>query len=908
MTEVKDSEKTRAEPLELVLARYSADVENGLSDETAARRLIQFGANQMTARQSQSSLTIFIRQFQGTVVVLLLVAAVISVLMHEMIQAAGIMAAVIVNAVVGFLTEMKAKISLESLARLSGPTARTLRSGHEVDLPAKELVPGDLIVLEAGSRVPADLRLIVASALSIDESSMTGESVPVMKSVSDEDDLLCSAYQGTVVLSGQGRGIVTATGDRTRLGNLGRLLAATSFSRTPLEESLEDLGKQLTWLTVITCIVLACVGIWQSEDIWLMVQTSIALAVAAIPEGMPVVATLALAVGTRRMVKSKALIRQLSAVETLGCTTVICTDKTGTLTENEMTVTRIVAFQREYKVEGSGYQPEGKILQQAEGGNGGGNGSGNGGSDAAKNNLSELLSVATLCNDATLECHDGEEGWHVHGDPTEGALIVAAGKIGLKQAELQSKFPRLNDIPFDLRKRMSTIHEVDGSLRVCTKGAPESIFKRSVSYMGEDGPKPLGESELAWFKQQNDDMAKHGLRVLAIASRHLDSIASELVVDEVENELTLLGLVGMSDRPRAGVKEALAICQKAGIRVIMVTGDQASTARTIARELGFTPSNDPRAVVTGSELNSANESERRLILQSAEVLARVTPEMKLSVVKALQENGEIVAMTGDGINDAAALRQANIGVAVGSKATDLAREASSMVLTDDNFATIVKAIREGRIIYANIRKSIAYLLTAGLSSVVCVASGVFFATGLPLTPLQLLWLNLIMHVFPGLGIVLERNDCDVMSLNPRKREEKLISRGILTEIIIRSFVVGAAVMVSLQIGRQLHVPADSLSTVGFGTISLALLLQAVSWSRFDNPQSKLRAGRALVGNIGISLLLLIAAIYLPFLQIILTTKALDPTEIMVVVAVSIVSILISDLIRKLRSPASLVKA
>lgn len=874
------------------MQHYCVDPNVGLSEGSVADRLKQFGANQMRGRKSHGLLTIVIRQFQGTVILLLVLAACISYASHEVMQAAGIMIAVVINAVIGFITEWRAKVSLDKLEALAGPAARVLRAGHEQEIPAHRVVPGDIAILELGARVPADLRLIDSYGLSIDESSMSGESVPVFKSATpagDDDPDAQIALQGTLILAGRGRGVVTATGNQTRLGHLGSLLTESVTKRTPLEEKLEELGRQLTVAIFVLCFFLAIVGIWHKEDAWMMIQTAIALAVAAIPEGMPVVATLALAVGTQRMVHARALIRQLGAVETLGCTTVICSDKTGTLTENQMVLTDLVCNGRHLKLSGAGYEPKGEITED-----------GLSVSAVDDGMVVDLLRAAALCNDAKIENHDGGTQWHVHGDPTEGALIAAAGKVGLGHDQLLSTYPRIGEIPFDLgRKRMSTVHRTSaGDCIAFTKGSPESVLKRSSFVRTRSGDRLLTDIERDWFVNKNEELAQLGLRVLAIAYKKFESEPTELTAAFVETDLTLLGLVGMSDRPREGVQAAIASCKNAGIKVIMVTGDQPATAQAIARDLNLL---DPRAsgdpVLTGNELSKMNESELRLALRDATVLARVTPEMKLAVVRALQADGEIVAMTGDGVNDAPALRQSNIGVAMGRSGTALAREASSMVITDDNFATMIKAISQGRIIYANIRKSIAYLLTASVASVMCVAGAVLFDIGLVLTPLQLLWLNLIMHVFPGLGIVLQRGDSDVMTKPPRSSSEHLLSSVTKQQICIRSIVVASAVLLCLYLHVCMGGAAAHKSTIGLAILSLALLLQALSWSGLGLERAVMNV--PMIVNLGISAVLLMAAIYAPVLQGVLSTVALNQTEMLLVVLGALCSAIATGLVLRL---------
>ncbi|MBX9941706.1 MAG: cation-transporting P-type ATPase [Candidatus Obscuribacterales bacterium] len=871
----------------------------GLSCHEAKARLAIWGENAISTKKDGSALTIAIRQFQSTVVILLLAAAAVSYWGGEHLQGSGIVIAVLINALVGFATEMKAKVSLEKLEAMAGPTARVIRDGLENDLPAKELVPGDLILLESGDRVPADLKIAEAASLSADESAMTGESVSVYKSEKeieggpDDDTML---FQGTLVLSGRARAIVTATGNNTRLGKLGKLLSEAVSGRTPLEESLEELGKQLTWLTVILSAIIALVGIWHKENLWLMLQTAVALAVAAIPEGMPVVATLALTAGTHRMVKARALIRHLAAVETLGCTTVICTDKTGTLTENQMVVTDILFAREHFFVTGKGYNPEGKFID-AE--------SGNPAKETAIEELKILLRAAALCNDARLEKHEKEGAWHVHGDPTEGALLTAAAKLGLTAQADFCVWPRLQDLPFDLeRKRMTTIHQgPQGERYAFIKGSPGSVLgianRIEMDAIGGN-TEPLDEEMRSFILQKNAEMAEKGLRVLAIGYKTISKNAP-VSIEEVENEIVLLGLVGMQDRPREAVPDSIERCHNAGIKVVMLTGDQPATARAIAQDLKLIekaeiPLEEDKRILRLSDLEHLDKDELTKALAQARVLARATPEMKLKVVQCLQEKGEVVAMTGDGVNDAPALRQANIGVAMGLTGTSLAREASAMVITDDNFATIVKAVEEGRIIYGNIRRAIAYLLTASLAAVICVALAVLFDTGLPFTPLQLLWLNLIMHIFPGLGIVVSRTRCDVMHLKPRHPKDKLIDKETAIEITLRAFIVAGAVLYCAHFQRDSH----NLQTVAFSTLSLSLILQSISWMfkdsqlKWSNAEEVKRLAWPAV-NIVASLILLAMAAYLEPLQDLLTMTKPTPIETLIVTGVSIASYTLTEL-------------
>lgn len=882
-----------SQPIEQIVSNLGVDLSKGLTVELAAARLKQVGANRMTGVKTRSPSDILIDQFKSSVVILLLVASAISGFSHEYMQMVGILTAVVINAVIGFITEYRALVSLRALEELSGPLARIRRGGQEMEIPASEIVPGDLVLLDAGARVPADIRLFQAASLAIDESILTGESVPAYKDiVQHEGGMECIAHQGTVVLSGRGRGVVVATGDSTRLGKLGQKLCSISLSTTPLERNLEHLGSALSIMTVVICVLLFIVGCFQHRDLFQMLQISISLAVAAIPEGLPVVATLALALGTQRMVKLNALIRKLSAVETLGCTQIICTDKTGTLTQNQMSVSHIVIGGRTIDVSGSGYAPTGDLSEV-----------GNPLDIATEPVLTKLLMAVALCNDARVEKQDDDgTSWHVLGDPTEGALVTVAAKAGLHQNHLKQTYPRLNELPFDMtRKRMTTVHALeDKKITAFVKGSPESTLAVSTSYLSDDGIRPLDNEMITYFKLKNQELAHSGKRTLAVAMRHLSG-HSNLSADETESELIFLGLVAMSDRLKDGVKEAIAECQSAGIRVIMLTGDQVATASAIAKELGISrPGHN--LTLTDADFNEMNEIEKNAALAQVSVLARTEPDTKLAIVQSLQAQGKVVAMTGDGVNDAAALRQADIGVAMGQGATALAREASAMVITDDTFNTIVKAIEQGRAIYTNIARAIAYLITASLTSVLAVTLLVLANQDMVMTPLQLLWLNLIMHVFPGLGIVLQKASPAVMQMPPRKPSQRLLGVYQIVQIVLRAVLIAVLSYLAASGGTAAAIGGTNIAvdgtaaatggttgavdgTILLATLSASLLLQSWSWLSAGDP-GQLKAWRAcltpnwsMLVTTAIGLALLLVAIYLPPLAMVLETRALTALEL-----------------------------
>ncbi len=875
----------------------ATDKNTGLSQEQAEQRLKADGPNELSKGAAINPWSLLFDQFKSSVVILLLVATIISFAMKEYLQTAGILVALVINAVIGFLTEYRAKVSLNSLAKLAGATARVRRGGGDIELPVTELVYGDIVILEAGNRAPADLSILESAAFSLDQSQLTGESVPVWKSAEAEDLEERLVYQGSSVLGGRAICVVVATGAKTKMGKLGLILQEVISGETPLTKSLDTLGQQLSLLVIVLCVVFALIGILKNTSIERMLETSIALAVAAIPEGLPVIATLALAAGIRRMVRSKALVRRLAAVETLGCTTVICTDKTGTLTENKMMVTDIVLDGLELKISGHGYEPVGELTSNGQVCK----------IDDLTNRVNEFLIAIAACNDAKLEhkpSNESEELWLVHGDPTEGALITAAMKLGLKHEEILEQFPRVAEVPFDLeRKRMSTVHEHperDDHV-LFLKGSPGVVLDLCTNLRTASGDIALIDEMRSWFRTKNQELAKRGLRVLAVASRYVESIPHKDQLETLEEKMVLLGLVAMSDRPKENVQAAIETCQKAGIRLVMLTGDQLETAKSIAKELGiFTPQNSDQQILIGSDLQKLTDEQFKETLKQVSVLARVTPEMKLDIVKRLQGAGHIVAMTGDGVNDAPALRQSNIGIAMGETGTDLAREASDLVITDDNFATIVKAVQQGRITYANISRAVGYLLTASLTSVVAIMLGLLANTGLFLEPLQLLYLNLIMHVFPGLGIVLQRGSSEVMKQQPRKQTEQLMDRYEQIQIITRSALLGSFILAAV-LYNQTYLDQSNAATVALAALSLALIMQSWSWLSvrgYATDVAWYKNGPMLVST-AINLALLAAALYLPPLQSVLNTASLSSAQLWLVISAALATQVLSIPIKAL---------
>ncbi|MEM3004407.1 MAG: HAD-IC family P-type ATPase, partial [Candidatus Bathyarchaeia archaeon] len=703
----------------------------GLDDSEARARLERYGPNELRSEKQTSPLKIFAEQFGEILIIILLAATFISYLLGEIVDALVILFIVFACAVLGFVQEYRAERSLEALKRMASPTAIVLRNERELQVPSRELVPGDIILIRTGDKVPADARIIEEFNLQVDEAPLTGESAPVKKHsapVTDAASVMDRAnivFSGTTVTYGHGKAIVFSTGMETEFGKIAQMVQATTEEKTPLENRLEHVGKWLGISCLAVCAIVAGLGIIRGYQILEMLVWGVSLAVAAVPEALPAVVTGALAIGVQRMSRRNAIVRRLPAVETLGCTTVICADKTGTLTKGEMTVCRIYLHDVFIDVTGSGYDPRGEFHAS--------------GQVAEDERLSLLSRIGLLCNDAKLEPQN--DAWSLIGDPTEGALVVLAAKAGLDQNQTREAYPRINEVPFSSeRKRMTTIHSApDGSVVAYSKGAPEILLEVCTHILRDNGVSQLSEEGKRRILDVNERMASEGLRVLAMAYRNLPATVNptESAGTYVEQDFTFVGLAGMMDPPRTEAKNAVQTCKNAGVKTIMITGDHMLTASTIARELGILE--DGGRVLTGSELDSIGEGELHDLVENVSVYARVSPEHKMRIVTALQARGHIVAMTGDGVNDAPALKKADIGVAMGITGTDVTKEASDMILTDDNFASIVAAMEEGRGIYENIKKYISYLLSCNVGEILVMFIAGILAWPLPLVAVQLLW-------------------------------------------------------------------------------------------------------------------------------------------------------------------------
>jgi magnesium-transporting ATPase (P-type) len=763
-----------------------------LAEQEAERRLERFGPNRLTPRKGKGPLRLFLSQFHQPLIYILLVSGAVTAFLQEWVDSGVIFGVVLVNAVIGFIQEANALKAIEALARGLSVSATVLRDGARRVIPATELVAGDIVSLLSGDKAPADLRLLRVKELQIDESALTGESVPVEKRTATvpADTLLADrgnmAYSSTLVTYGSGVGLVVETGDRTEIGRINQMIAAAQTLETPLMQKISHFSQLLMWVILGFAAVTFLVGWLRGEAALDMFMAAVALAVGAIPEGLPAALTITLAIGVSRMAKRNAIIRKLPAVETLGSTTVICSDKTGTLTQNQMTVLAVYAGGERFEITGSGYAPEGEFRQHGQRIDPGG-----------YETLLECLRAGLLCNDARLVEDAG--GWRIEGDPTEAALLVSARKAGLHELHAGETHPRLDVIPFESQHQfMATLHHnrAEDARHVYLKGSVENILSRCDA--GFDARMKRIPLDTAAIHAQVEELAARGLRVLALARGDRPAEDDNVAHDELQSGLTFLGLQGMIDPPRPEAMRAIAACQAAGIRVKMITGDHPGTARAIARELGLVrPGRLHRLfgiapsgrVVSGAELQTLDEEAYRRIVEECDIYARVAPEQKLNLVRALQARGHVVAMTGDGVNDAPALRQADIGVAMGKAGTEVAKEAAAMVLTDDNFATLEAAVEEGRGVFDNLMKFIVWTLPTNVGEGLVITAAVFADVALPILPVQILWINMSTAVLLGLMLAFENKEPGIMRRPPRDPEQAILTRPLIFRIFLVGFMM-----------------------------------------------------------------------------------------------------------------------
>jgi len=851
-----------------VAASLATDPALGLTMADAAERLARFGPNELVERGRKPTWRLFLEQFTNTMIVVLMIAAVVTALIGDLKDTAVILAIVVLNGVIGFTQEYRAEQAMAALKQMTSPTARVMRDGEVAVVPAAELVPGDIVLLETGDIVAADMRLTESAALGINEAALTGESEPAAKVVEGLPDVTAAlmadqrnmAFKGTAVTYGRGAGIVVTTGMATALGRIADLLQAHEAGLTPLQRRLSTLGKGLAGAALVVCAIVFVAGVARGESVELMFLTAVSLAVAAIPEALPAVVTVSLALGAQRMASRRALTRKLPAVETLGSVNVVCSDKTGTLTQNRMFVEWVWTPDAEHRVAGVGYEPAGSIAGEAD--------------QPGDPYLPRLALAAAACSDATLLAPVRDGGpWTITGDPTEGALLALAGKLGVSRRDIDARFPRLAEVAFDAtRRRMSTLHRDQGRVWIAVKG-------------GVDALAPLGrpEDEALWGRAQAvaDRYASEGYRVLALAQRSLDELPDDL--GGAECGLSLLGLVALADPPRPESADAVAAARKAGITPVMITGDHALTAQAIARRLGIL--NDGGRTLTGAELEALDEASFDRIVDDVSVYARTNPEQKLRIVQAWKNRGAVVAMTGDGVNDAPALRLADIGVAMGITGTEVSKEAADMVLADDNFATIVSAVEEGRRIYDNIRRFVRYTLTSNSGEIWVMFLAPFAGLPLPLLPVHILWINLVTDGLPGLALGVEPAERDTMRRPPRPMTESIFARGLWQHALWVGLLMGGVCLVlqAMAINLDWHWQTIVFSTLAFLQLGNALAVRSETLSFFTlGWRTNLPLARAVAATVAIQL----AIIYLPPLQQIFETEALSPIELAVTLAAS----------------------
>ncbi len=869
---MKDFYRMKAEE---VCTDMQVDPAKGLSSQEARKRFEKYGPNEIVQKSRRTIWQMFFSQFTDFLIIILLAAAVISILVGEGVDAVLIIIIVLLNATLSTIQESKAEKSLQLLKKMAAPMAKVIRDGVVQTISSREIVPGDVILLETGNYVPADGRLIEAVNLSVSEAALTGESQPVDKITEaiERDklpigDRLNMVYSGTIVTKGRGKAIVTSTGNETELGKIAKMLSEMEEEQTPLQKNLERLGKQIGVIVLAICAIVFVVGLLEGNPLLEMFLTSVSLAVAAVPEGLPAVVTIVLALGMYNMAKRHALIRRLQAVEALGSVNVICSDKTGTLTKNEMTVIKYYLHPSMFFEHNHAKQKNSKSLQM-------------------------LLTGAALCNDSFITMKDGNRV--TSGDPTEIALAVAAFDMGIEKTVYESKMPRIHEIPFDSdRKMMTTVHKDQDKVLSFTKGAPDLVIRNCNRYMSDDGQiKDLTQKDKEEILQSNTKMAQEGLRVLAIAFKEVQNNH----LSNLENDMIFLGLMGMIDPPRPEVKDALEKCQTAGIKVIMITGDHKVTAQTIASELKILDRDD--MILTGSDLIEMDVDQLVKVMEKVKVYARVSPNDKLKIVEALKKQGRIVAMTGDGVNDAPALKKSDIGVAMGITGTDVSKDASDMVLTDDNFASIVAAIEEGRKIFDNIRKVVYYLLSCNISEVATIFISILLRLPLPLIPVQILWMNLVTDGLPALALGVEPAEPDIMKRPPRDPKEGIMSKDVLTNIFIGGLILSLLTLFVYAWALIEHDQIELLRTMVFFTLCTGQLIHAFNSKslRFSLFKVGIKNNPKLIIASLASFAMLIAVIYTPGLQDVFGTTNLTGKQFAVSMIAALTMLPLYELVK-----------
>ncbi len=896
-----------------------SDLQGGLTGEQVRKRQAEYGPNELREVPRRGFWRMLLDQFNQFLVLILIVAAIVSALIGwtefsrtgdtaEFIDAIAIMAIVILNAVLGVLQEGRAEEALAALKKMSAPNARVLRDGYTQTVPSRDLVPGDVVLLETGNYVPADVRLVESVNLRIEEASLTGESVPVGKDAKDVlpaeasvGDRRNMAFMSTVVTYGRGQGLVVSTGMGTEIGKIAEMIQAYEEEPTPLQVKLDQLGRTLGVITLIICALVGVIGVVRDTQLSVilsegvvayfglaetipklveMFMVAVSLAIAAVPEGLPAVVTISLALGMQEMIKRHALIRRLPAVETLGSATAICSDKTGTLTQNEMTAVQMYVDRSLLTITGEGYRPVGEFLDEGD----------KVGLEGYPG-MRLLLRAGLLCNDARLERiqENGSNYWRIAGDPTEGAFVVAAAKAGYWRDELGKEYPRFAEIPFDSeRKRMTTFHPDPryGDYVAYMKGAPDIVLGLCHQVLEDGVMRPLTEERRRNILDENEALAANALRVLGVAFRPLKKVPDNPQPEHDEQNFTFIGLLGMIDPARPEVAPAIRTARQAGIETVMITGDYLNTALAISKEIGLLHEGDQ--ALTGIQLEQLDDGEFERIVEGVAVYARVSPQHKVKIVDALKSKGHIVAMTGDGVNDAPALKRASIGVAMGITGTDVSKETADMVLTDDNYASIVSAIEEGRVIYSNIRKFVYYLLSCNMAEIMILLVAMLAGWPLPLVPIQLLVLNLITDGAPALALGMEKGDPDIMNRPPRPVNEPIINRDMVTGIAVQTVAITLAVLTAFQIG--LETGEAHARTMAFATLSISELLRAYTSrsERYSLWAIGVFSNKWMQWAVLTSLVILLAIIYVPFLDPVFGTAFLTAQDWLVMLPLILV--------------------
>ena len=786
-----------------VSKKLNTNISKGISEKEALKRQKTYGLNKLDEKKKKSIILKFIEQFKDFMIIILLIAALISILMayvegtHDYMDSVIIIAIVFFNAIMGLIQESKAEKSIEALKKLSSPTTKIKRNGKIYTVPSDGIVPGDVIILEAGSFVPADARLISTYNLQVEESALTGETVPVTKDSNVTlkqnipiGDTINMVFSTTIITNGHAEAIVTNIGMDTKVGKIAKMIITDEAPQTPLQQKLSDVGKKLGTLCLVICIAIFVIGVFKHIAITDMFMTSIGLAVAAIPEGLPAIVTIMLSIGVTKMAKKNAIIRKLPAVETLGSSSVICSDKTGTLTQNKMSVTKVYNFETEVT------------------------------SKVNSVDFKYILELGAMCNDCLITSNG-----KIQGDPTENAIVEIALKNGKSKDKLYHEMERINEIPFDSdRKMMTTIHRLKNGYRIIVKGAPDVVLKKCSKYYTKNCCYNLNSSNISKISSINEEMANEALRVIAVAFKDVNLLPQKIDTSTIEKDLVFTGLVGMIDPPRQGVREAVFTCKKAGIKTVMITGDHILTAKAIAKSLGIY--DDTTIAITGSELDKITDRELDRNIMKYSVFARVSPEHKVRIVKSFRKSGNIVAMTGDGVNDAPALKNADIGVSMGLNGTDVAKNASDMILTDDNFVTIVEAVKEGRHIYDNIRKAVHFLISTNIGEIVTIFVGLLLGLDAPLLAIHLLWINLVTDSLPAIGLGLEPADKYIMNKKPKDPKKGIFSDGLWNKIIFEGIMIGFITLISFYIGLSFDIKVAR--TMAFVTLGLTELVHSLN--------------------------------------------------------------------------------